>query len=386
VDEEFKYLAGVVPGGFGGMYYDDQNRPTVFLKDVRKQHGANGVLKAYFRNRLRQFPNGRSEAAEFRFVQGQHDFATLADWRRGVDQDVFSIPGVVSTDIDEVRNRLEIGIDDAAANGRVHALLARLGVPPGAVVIEPKRREQPMLRLDDRAPAVAGGYFIQWLYGQCTLGFNAYYGSQRVFVTASHCSRTQFAPDADNWYHQWRTATTDDRIGYEYNDPRPYYDPACSETYMCRWADALLGLWTVTRWDYGRIARPSGGANSGSLVVDPYQPTFNIIGEIQYGFVGDEIHRIGMVTGWRSAKITDSCESFLIGNTITPCMELAPFGAQQGDSGGPVFSMSPYAGWVYLRGVVSKSQAFSNMFDIQDDLGELQTALCTTANPYYPSC
>jgi hypothetical protein len=39
-----------------------------------------------------------------------------------------------------------------------------------------------------------------------------------------------------------------------------------------------------------------------------------------------------------------------------------------------------------LRGVVSKSQAFSNMFDIQDDLGELQTALCTTTNPYYPSC
>lgn len=383
VDEEFTYLAEWVPGGFGGLSFDPEGGGTVYLKDLRKQGGAAGVLNAHFQQRAPG--EDRRDLRGLRFVQGDYDFRELVGWRRAVNAEWPGLPGISSTDIDEARNRIRIGIAPGTAEGPIRAAIAKLRIPTDAVIIEEEEVEDPVLRLDDVAPAVAGGYFIQWPSGGCTLGFNAYQGTNRVFVTASHCSATRFGYDGHS-YFQWRTLSAGDRIGYEYFDPQPYYDSVCHPTYNCRWADALLGMWTVSRWDYGRIARTQGGPNAGSLVVDPVQPTFSIIGEIAYGMVGDEVHKVGAITGWTRANITRTCVSQQIGTTYTPCQEEAFLGGQSGDSGAPVFSLTAYPGWVRLRGVLSKPSAFSNMFDIEWDLGSLQTALCTTANPLYPYC
>jgi hypothetical protein len=394
-DEEFVALSKAVPGRFGGYFYGPNDQLTVYLVDLRQRHAALGVLlpalhRRYPRNPQRGHPDPRS----IRFLQGQYDFGELARWRNVVDQNRLRFHGIVSTDVDEARNRVVLGVEDAAAQADVRARLTAFGIPGGAVVVEVRERDHPVTTLNDSVPAVAGGYLIQWLTGSgalggaCSLGFNAWrndpvYGWEQVFVTASHCSNAKFAVDGANYY-QWRTSRTSQLIGYEIVDPPPYADPICSSS-PCRWSDALVAKWTSSRWDLGHIARTTGLGN-GSLTVDPLQPTFSILDKIGYGAVGDVVYKMGRSSGWTSATITANCVNAYEGTTVLYCQEEAPFGALGGDSGGPVFSPSPYPGWVDLRGVVWGGRSFSDIYGIERDLGQMDVVVCSTSHPYYPSC
>ena len=395
-DEEFTALAKEMPGKFGGYFYGTNDRLTVYLVDLRQRHAALGVLLPALHRRFPRNPRrGHPDPSSIRFLQGQYDFGELARWRSLVDQNHLRFGGLVTTDVDEARNRVVIGVEDAAAQARARAQLAALGIPGGAVLVEVKERDHPVTTLNDSVPAVAGGYLIQWLTssgalgGACSLGFNAWrndpqFGWEQVFVTASHCSNAKFAVDGVNYY-QWRTSRTSQIIGYEIVDPPPYSDVICPSS-PCRWSDALVALWTSSRWDFGHIARTTGLGN-GSVTVDPVQPTFSILSEISYGNVGDLVYRVGRSSGWTSGTITNNCvNAYETGNVLVYCQEEAAFNALGGDSGGPVFSPTVYPGWVDLRGIVWGGRTFSDMYGIERDLGQMDVVNCSTSHPYYPNC
>jgi hypothetical protein len=68
--------------------------------------------------------------------QGRWDFAQLYDWYRFLAAGALALEGVTFTDIQESRNRLEIGAVDEEARGRLEQMLSALDLPCFLVATE----------------------------------------------------------------------------------------------------------------------------------------------------------------------------------------------------------------------------------------------------------
>ena len=128
--------------------------------------------------------------AGFRVQRGRWEFAQLAAWR-GRLMPVMSVPGVVLSDVDEARNQIRIGVEDAAAGERVRAVLARLDVPTEAVAVEVTEPIRFAATLRDRVRNTVGGLQIAYGNSLCTLGFHVSRDFSPGFVTNSHCTNVQ---------------------------------------------------------------------------------------------------------------------------------------------------------------------------------------------------
>ena len=92
-DDELVRMGREIPG-FGGLYYDGQGRPNVFLLN----------------------PDGAGRTAlkrlgdEILVHRGDYEFKRLLDWRLTL-RPVLALPGVIFLDVDETRNRVVIGLE-----------------------------------------------------------------------------------------------------------------------------------------------------------------------------------------------------------------------------------------------------------------------------------
>lgn len=102
----------------------------------------------------------------------------------------------------------------------------------------------------------------------------------------------------------------------------------------------------------GLIARPA--SPGGTLSVDPAQPYFIIVGSSN-GYQGQEIWKVGRVSGWRQGTVTQTCQEFFV--TGLPgsyprkvtCANISSAYNIDGDRGGPLFL--PAGGpFVYVSG------------------------------------
>src|SRR3954447_18703429 len=100
VDDELVQMGRAIPG-FGGMFYDAEGYPNVYLRDPQAP-AARAALKSL----------GQGEV---RVLRGDYDFAQLVAWKRALRPAVLGQPGVVFLDADEARNRIVVGIDAAQA-------------------------------------------------------------------------------------------------------------------------------------------------------------------------------------------------------------------------------------------------------------------------------
>ncbi|HEY4594503.1 MAG TPA: hypothetical protein VIJ61_18940, partial [Thermoanaerobaculia bacterium] len=86
VDDELVQVGRAIPG-FGGLFYDAEGYPNVYLRDT-KAAPALSALKSWGKG-------------EIRVLQGQYDFAQLVEWKRALRPAVLGQPGVVFLDADE---------------------------------------------------------------------------------------------------------------------------------------------------------------------------------------------------------------------------------------------------------------------------------------------
>jgi len=195
LDNDFEALGKTLPG-FGGLYYVNGTL-TVVLTDTSKASMIGGAIANFLaRYDVRQLGRAFGDAAKMRVVRGDFAWTQLAEWNRQILK-MGVIAGLTQTDIDEVRNRISIGVVDDAAAARVRAALARLKVPTTAVIVE---HIPAMTLLSDSLIGVVrppgGGVAIHG-NGYCTLSYNAYYhdatgtyDGKRYFLTVSHCTNT----------------------------------------------------------------------------------------------------------------------------------------------------------------------------------------------------
>lgn len=361
LDAEFAAIAERYPG-FGGLYYDQEGRPHVYLKDMN--------LASIF----------YSLGDDVQIHRGDYDFRELLDWRLSARAPVFEVPGAVTLDVDERSNRVRIGVDRASAKktiARIRASLDAAGIPREAVIFEARDPIFFAQTLRDQIRPVPGGVQIRFSNFLCTLGWNASRGGVSGFVTNSHCTDKQGGVSRRNptLYYQPLNQVAGEFIGTERVDPKYFKRKnGCPRGSSCRFSDSAWAEYDAPSLsDDGKIAQTAScGQFSGSL---------DIVGEHNInGFatgnspVGTIVTKVGRTTGCTTGPVDESAVDVGVSgsNIVLLSQDIVIAGVGGGDSGSPVFSES---GSVTLRGILWGGNGAGTLFvyspysAVQSELG-----------------
>ena len=329
-DDELVLMGREIPG-FGGLYYDEQGRPNVYLLDPA---GAGSVAV-------------KSLGAGVLVHRGDFEFERLLNWRLKL-RPLLALPGVVSLDADESRNRVVIGVDASSRTKSLDRERLELGllsadVPREAVVLEETARIEELVGLRDKLRPVPGG--SQILFNGifvCTLGFNAFRGNDFGFVINGHCTGVRGEVDGMRYVEGQPSSGA---IGTEIADPGFSTGGPCPVGRRCRFSDSAFAKYDNPRLGVlGGIARPlSGGSEIGSVSLKNPATRFAVTGRVGSPLVGDVVHKVGRTTGWTYGTVYATCADVNNGGTdITQfCQSRVRGGGGPGDSGSPVFYVLP---------------------------------------------
>ena len=373
VDQELLRMGREVPG-FGGMFYDEQGRPNVYLLDPE---GAGAAVV-------------KSLGAQARLLRGDYEFERLLDWRREL-RPLLSLPGVVYLDVDEAKNRVVLGVDSTSRSkgldrDRLERELLGSSVPRQAVVLAETGPVEPLITLQSKIRPTPGGVQILFpvappLYGICTLGFNAYRGKVFGFVVNAHCTGTRGEIDGIQYY---QSLPPDGVIGAEVEDPAFSTGLPCPDGRKCRFSDTAFAKYSKPQFGIlGRLARTTSGASDfGSLTVNPPAARFTIAGKASSPLLGSVLHKVGRTTGWTYGTVIATCADINVsGSDVTDfCQSVVRGGSGPGDSGSPVFVRSGSSPKVKLAGILWGGGSdqdgifyvFSPLENIEQELGPLK--------------
>lgn len=382
--------------GFGGYFLDETGAPTVYLTDVSRRAEAEQALAAFLADR-------GFTAADLRVRQGTFEYAQLDAWYRQARPDAFAVAGLVLGDVDEARNRIRFGVASATAAAAVQGVVAQLGIPSSAVIVQQRAPFTTVATLRDDVSPIQGGLQINFLNVGgvvgvsllCTLGFNAVIDGVSSFITNSHCSQVEGGEETPTDYYQPLQDSDGDRmvnpeklIATEADDPHWFISLDCplSPAFQCRWSDASRAAYIPTvaaEAKLGRIARtvrPSTSLTDVELTIGGF---FTIKREQARGVVGEVANKVGRTTGWTFGTTTETCVDVIaLGTThIRLCQEIVAAVVDGGDSGSPVFRRNGGGSNVTLLGVLwggstddaNPEFVYSPMFGIERELGALRT-------------
>jgi hypothetical protein len=371
--------------GFGGYFYDEKGNMVAYLVDLSEEKLAREILEPILKSRDLSERERSTGLIEFR--QAEHSFLELAAYRDQATERVLSLNGVEWTDLDEAQNRFVVGLSREASKDEVAKALEEHKVPLRAVAFEESGKAEEDLTLRDYKRPLQGGYQIQRPDGgTCTLGFNAYWAGYATFLTNSHCTAKVWENNSTLIYQN--NTAAGNLVGFELSDPKPY---TCGifGLYRCRWSDAaVIYKYGSVSWNYGRIARTTFWGvpgDTGSVVVDPYNPFMTITSEYSYPTGGEMFDKMGRTTGWTYGFVKKTCVDMNkpsytgggIGRIL--CQDWTNYKSDGGDSGSPVFRW--YGSTVRLAGIHwggiteggTRYAILSAMWNIEKDLGALST-------------
>jgi len=328
-DDEFARASRAEVPGFAGFYLQEDGTPVVRLVDQKQRGAAQRYLaQEFIRARRGRHANAPQQPV---FLPAAYDFAQLKEWSEQLHPLLASRGDVYLIDVDEVGNRVSLGVADATAIAAVRAEAARLGIPAAAVHVQTQPAPQVRASLRDRHSNVRGGIQIAFSQYLCTFGFNATRVSNgaNIFVTNSHCTGTQNAFDGIAIYQN--TVASGNHIGNEVAD-RGLYACAGSGT-SCRRADAAYISHNGTRTiDRGGIARTNWatGANAGTTIIGEFDIVGRYTGSLP---VNSYLDKTGRTSGSTYGVVTNSCVT--IGSLR--CQDISKVWSEGGDSGSPVY-------------------------------------------------
>ncbi|HEY3013079.1 MAG TPA: hypothetical protein VGJ36_10050 [Gemmatimonadales bacterium] len=359
--------------GFGGFFLNQDGLPAVYLTRGSSRVPAERLLAGYLAGR------GLSTAA-LRVLEGRYPWQQLQRWQAAATVEALAVPGAVFVDNDETSNRVRIGVENLSAMSQVRAAVARLRIPDDAVIVE---RAEPIVQVAtlqnvvDRP--VRAGVQINFPGFLCSVGFNATSGTQKSFITASHCTNTQGGVENTPYWQPLQT-TDPTQIATEVADP-VYVRNGCPRGRKCRFSDASRAAYIDgANQALGLIAQTSG-ANNGSITITG---SFSITSDDCTTLggclpVGTTVNKVGRTTGWTSGLVTNTCVNTGVqGSRIVQlCQTFVSAGVGAGDSGSGVFQITGSS--VKLAGVLWGGNSggtlfvFSPFANVTQELGTLIT-------------
>ncbi|MGH7510877.1 MAG: hypothetical protein ACREMZ_15600 [Gemmatimonadales bacterium] len=312
--------------------------------------------------------------------EGRYTYQQLDPWFRAVSFEALAHAGVVFVDLDEAANRVYVGVENAAGAAAVQGVVARLGVPAGAVTIQETEPIHYVETLRDKVRPLVGGLQIRFSNFLCSLGYNAERAGVSGWVTASHCSDQQGAVDGTEYY-QPLNQVADEFIGIEIADPAFFRNSnGCPRGRLCRFSDANFSdRDDAVPATLGGIAKTTA-VNDGSLEIADDE--FKITSEAASS-VGQTLNKVGRTTGWTQGTVTRTCVNTGVSGTriVLLCQDFVENNVQivaGGDSGSNVFAITG-GNNVSLRGTLWGGNSsgtlfvYSPMANIERELGLLTT-------------
>ncbi len=376
-DDEHARVARAEVPGFAGFYLREDGTPVVRLVDASQRGAAQRYLAQEF-VRARRGPRATAPTEPV-YLNAAYDFAQLKGWAEQVEG-LLTRSDVYLVDVDEVNNRVHVGVADQTAVGAVRSEAARMGIPAAALSVETQPKPEGRATLRDRLTTIVGGSQIAFSNYVCTLGFNARRVSTgaNIFVTNSHCTRRQYASDGIALYQP--TRVTGNQIGAEVAD-RALYACAGSGT-KCRHADAAYYSNNGTRGvGQGAIAATALATfqNAGITTIGEFDIVARYTGTLPVGAI---LEKTGRTSGSTYGQVTQSCVT--IGSLR--CQDVSRVWSEGGDSGSPMYlsvgGTGDAANDVQLYGILWGGPSTdwtttysSRLSGIEQDLGAL-TNLC----------
>ncbi|MEN3048582.1 MAG: Ig-like domain-containing protein [Candidatus Caldarchaeales archaeon] len=382
LDELFEAISSRVPG-FAGLHYRDGAlvislaRPEPAVANVETMQLASLAEVVRLSEVAELVREGRYVVETVRY-----SFAQLARWRQAVLSDGRLAGIMTAIDIDEVNNRLFVGVSSPEHVETARRILSELGVPQDGYSVRHLVIE-PMVGLRDRVRPVIGGLQIAFSSYLCTLGFIAIRNGVPGYVTNDHCTNVRGQVDGTNHYQP--TVATNNLIGQETVDPPFFTGSPCPPGYRCRYSDAAFGaLQSGVPYSLGRIARTAG---LGSLNI---VGEWRIVGEAWSSVAGQVLNKVGRTTGWTQGSVIQgevyrTCADVVVSGTniLMLCQYIVSTGVGgvgPGDSGSPVFRIiDSSAGTVELHGILWGGDSagtlfvFSPISQVEQELGSLET-------------
>lgn len=367
-DPDQHALARAIPA-FGGLFLDAHGTPTVFLTDPSARGSVTAALSGFLAER-------GVGAAQLKVLPARFSYAQLETMLERARPDVFSGPGTVFTDLDETRNQIVIGVQNANAASRVMSALAPHGLPAGAVAVELAEPIYPLVNLTDRFDPIPAGVQIHFGNYLCSIGIIANVASQSHFVTASHCTNTQGGIEGTQYY-QPLSSVDATAIGTEVADPNYFnFKNGCPyHGVNCRYSDAALVRSSGARaFALGSIAQtaPNSLTWTGGY--------FTVSGKASgNGTVGSTRSKVGRTTGYTTGTVSRSCVDTGVqgSNKVLLCQDWVDGSGTivgGGDSGSGVFAgTSNVTWWGILWGGNSSGNQFiySPASNVESELGSL---------------
>ena len=376
-DDEHARVARAEVPGFAGFYLQEDGTPVVRLVDPSQR----GAARRYLAQEFVRARRGRHAGAptEPIFLNAAYDFAQLKGWAEQVEG-LLTRSDVYLVDVDEVNNRVHVGVADNTAVGAVRSEAARMGIPAAALFVQTQPKPEMRATLRDHFPTTVGGTQIAFSVYVCTLGFNAQRVSTgaNIYVTNSHCTRRQNASDGITLYQPTKVAGNE--IGAEVADRALY---ACDGAgTSCRWADAAFYSNNGARGvGQGGIARTALAtfANAGITIIGEFDIVARYTGTLPVGTI---LEKTGRTSGSTYGEVTSSCVT--IGSLR--CQDISRAWSEGGDSGSPMYVYVGGSGDaendVQLQGILWGGPSgdwtttySSRLTGIEHDLGAL-TNLC----------
>jgi hypothetical protein len=304
----------------------------------------------------------------------------LAKWFEQASPLALELPGTVYADHDEAAGVVAIGVEDVDAIFRVRPVLARLGIPEEAVQFRITPPIHQVATLRDRFRPTIGG--IQIHFGQylCTLGFNADDGTQRSFITNSHCTNTQGGVESTNYYQP--TSSVDGTvIATEVEDPTYFRGGSCPRGKKCRRSDSARALYSSSVASSRGVVASTSAPNNGSLEVTGQFTITSQDNSTDVFANGTTVNKVGRTTGWTQGAVNGSCVNVNVsGSNITQLCQTIVTSSDVivggGDSGSQVFRITSGSN-VQLVGILwggssdGKTFVFSPLKNVQQELGTL---------------
>ena len=127
-DDEFVTISNSVPGGFAGVFIENDNHFVMTFVDPAAADQARPQIQQAFD--ALDYGIFRLDVAKAEFRPARWSFAELDEWYRYIIPKGVGGPGsgVSFTDIDEKANTLTFGVIDEAARARLESQLASLNV------------------------------------------------------------------------------------------------------------------------------------------------------------------------------------------------------------------------------------------------------------------
>ena len=329
-------------------------------------------------------PVGPEPGPDARIAGRQFSQQQVAAWFDRAARAVLALSRTVFADHDEISNTLVFGVENSAVIPGVQRALTALGIPNSAYTVRVTEPIYQVATLRDRWRPTLGGIQIHFTQYLCTMGFNADDGTERSFITNSHCTGKQGGVE-NTVYYQPTSSVDNTVIATEVEDPTYKRNiPGCPRGKLCRRSDASRARYSSSvASTRGSIAKTTG-ANNGSITTTLGNFTVTSQDNTTTSFSGGTtVNKVGRTTGWTSGNVTQTCVTVNVSGTnisqICQSIVQNPNGTVVvggGDSGSGVFRITSGDN-VQLVGILWGGNqsgtlfVFSPLKNIRDELGAL---------------